>query len=71
MRARKQFALKHHATYAGLGQVGAHGGSGRSPANNRDIEIRLGDNQRFRPRFFDRFFDYESVMINAPPCRQR
>ena len=25
VRARKQLALKHHATYAGLGQVGAHG----------------------------------------------
>src|SRR3984957_11660017 len=47
MRPRKQLALKYDATYSGLGQISAHGGSGRSPANNRDIEIRLGNNHRF------------------------
>src|SRR5579864_9119202 len=47
MRPRKQLALKHHATYPGLGQIGSHGGPGRPSTNNRNIEIWLSKNQRF------------------------
>src|ERR1700722_3781391 len=50
MRPRKQLALKHDATYASLGQVSAHRGSGRPSANNRDIEIRLAK-QCFVPAY--------------------
>src|ERR1700723_913992 len=49
MRPRKKLALKHHATYASLGQVSAHRGSGRPSANNRDIETRVGKKKGFVP----------------------
>ena len=51
VRARKQLALKHDATHAGLGQIGSHGRPGRPTADNRDIEIWLSNHQGFIPAF--------------------
>src|ERR1700721_2615884 len=72
MRPGKTLALNHAATYASLGQVSAHRGSGRPSANNRDIEIRLGNKQCFVPAYSNDSMPLRGSAYAARPlCLQR